>query len=491
MKTKAKCFGVWICLIASLFLYGCFSPVRYGANLESEAIPEQHYSDLALTGEALDRWWEAYGDANLNAFIESVLHENMSLQVSYLRMLDSRMSYEQQTSGYYPSLNLSAGAGVGGVVYSDPSADPNYSLSLSLGYEIDLWGRLRAQSVVSEASLYTAQDAAESAAISLVANVVTQWFNVQYYHDRIALTKQLLALSETYYTLVQDYYRSGQSTGMDVLEQNNQLETLRSTIQSLETNARIAERSLEILAGGKVKANVEGSLPEPANVGGTVDVEELMKRRPDIRTALRAAQSADAKIVIALADRLPSLKLSFSLSYKSNSIVDLFKQLLWNLAGNFTANLFDGFKSTLAIDRAKVSFLQERLSYGVVVMEAVQEVEKALLTLKLREQELIDAQAELERQTNILAVSREYYVGGLIDYNRVLSALKSLISNSQSELEARKSLLTAQIDFFKAMGGGSWLQDVSKQNEENAQKMLDQLGESEDPESNNNDEENK
>lgn len=485
MKLRAKTIGVLFCFIVTLTVSGCFSPVRYGANLQSEVPQEMHYADLTLSGEVLDRWWEAYGDEQLNAFIENVLRENMSLQSSYLRVLDMRMASEQSKSGYYPNLNLSAGVSGGGALYTDPSADPNYSLGLSLGYEIDLWGKLRAQSVVNDASYYNAQDAAESAAITLVSNVVTQWFNVQYYNDKKALTEELLKLSESYYELVQEYYRSGQSTGMDVLEQNNQLENLRSTIKTLETNARIAERALEILAGGKIKVHVEGSLPTPIDVGGTVDVQTLMERRPDIRSALRSAQASDAKIVIALAERLPSLRLSFSLSYRNGDITELFKRLMWDLAGNFVANLFDGFKSSKAIDRAKLTFLQDKTAYGIVVLEAVQEVEKALLMLNLRNQDLADAQAELARQTNILEVSRDYYIGGMIDYNRVLSALRSMISNSQSELEARKNLLTAQIDLFKAMGGGSWLENVTEQNTKAAEKMLEQLNSNDDDNENN------
>ena len=468
-----------MCLGISMILTGCFSPVRYGGNLETNPTT-LHYADLEMSGEVLDRWWEIYGDAALNAFVETVLEENMSLQVAYLRMLDSRISYEQSTSSYYPTLNLSAGVGVGGNVSSDSTVDPSYSLGLSFGYEIDIWGRIRAQTVVNEAAVYSAQDAAESAAISLVGKVVTEWFNVQYYRDRLALTQRLLELSESYYTLVQEYYRSGQATGMDVLEQNQQLETLRSTIESQEMNIRLSERALEILAGGRTRATVEGGLPEPTGIGGTVNVEQLMKRRPDIRAALRSAQQADAKIVIALADRLPTLRLSASLAFRSADITELFKRLLWDVAANFVVNLFDGFKSTKAIDRAKVAYLQESMAYGIVVMEAVQEVEKSLLTLRLREQELKDAQAELERQKHILNVSRDYYVGGLIEYNRVLSALRSLVSSSQSELDARKNVLLAQLAVFQAMGGGTWLEDVSRRGEEKAQKALSALDEDDD-----------
>ena len=108
-------------------------------------------------------------------------------------------------------------------------------------------------------------------------------------------------------------------------------------------------------------------------------------------------------------------------------------------------------------------------------MQAVSEVEQALLELRLREQLLVDAQADLERRKEILETSREYFTHGLLDYNRVLSALRSMISSSQSELDARHNLLNAQIALFKAMGGSRWLEDARTRGKDKAKEMLEEL----------------
>ena len=463
-------------LLTMLCLQGCFSPVKYATPLD-EVVVENTYGDLALTGEIRDRWWESFGDSELNKFVEIVLENSPTLQSAYLKLLDSQYAVEQSKAGYYPSLSFNAGVGAGGNVYNETSADPNYSLGLSASYEIDIWGKVRAQKRVSELSMYAAQDAAESAAISLVGNVVTEWFAIKYYRDRQKLTQELLEIAEGYYELVEEYYRNGQTTGMDVLEQRQQIETLRATLNELDTNIRISQHKLRILAGGKANPVVEGSLPEEIDVGGSIDVDSLLENRPDIRSARRSAEQADARVVIAIADRLPTLRLSASLSYRSKTITELFERLVWDVGASLAVNLFDGFNKTTAIDRAKVTYLQQRLAYGVTVMQAIAEVEEALLNLNLRKQNLIDARAQLERQRDIHEVSREYFTGGQVTYNRVLSALRSLISASQSELDARRQLLNAQITFYKAMGGSGWLKDTSEQNTQRVKEMLKQLDE--------------
>ncbi len=435
-----------------------------------------NYGDIALSGEVRNRWWEAFGDEGLNAFAEEVLRDSPTLQIAYLKLLDAELAVKQAKSGYYPTVSFSAGVGGNGNLYSDPSADPSYSLGLSLSYEADLWGKVRAQTRVAELSRESAQDDAESAAISLVASVAAQWFAIQYYNDRKALTEQLLALSEDYYELVESYYVSGQTTGMDVLEQRQQIETLRSTLNEIDANIRIARHALSILAGGKQVPEVTGRLPEAIDPGGTPDADALLAARPDVRAALRAAQAADAKIVIALANRLPSLRLSASLSYRNASIVDLFKTLAWDVGASLAATLFDGFSKTAEIDRAKITYISQALSYALTVENAVADAEKALLNMQIAQRRLADARAQLARQQEILEVSREYFVGGSIEYNRVLSALRSTVSQSQSELDARLNLINAQIALYKTMGGAPWMQDMHRAGLETAKRQLEELG---------------
>ena len=477
LKAKLCVVAMWACV----GLLGCFSPVKYATDLEVPRL-EASYGDVSLEGEIVDRWWESYGDANLNAYVTAVLEHNPTLHVAYLRLVDSELSYRQSVSGYYPDVSFGAGVGYGGTASSESKSDPSYSLGLTASYEVDLWGKVRAQKRIGELTVQSSRDAAETAAISLVGNVVSQWLTIQYTRDRKALTEELLSISEDYCRLVEEYYRNGQTTGMDVLEQRQQIETLRATLKEQETTIRVGLHALEILSGRQVKPHVEGSLPEQVVMGGTPNIDALLERRPDLRSARRQVESADAQVVVALANRLPSLKLSTSLAFRSSSIVDLFKALIWDVGANLVVPLFDGFQQTTAIDRAKVSYLLEETSYFLAVYEAVAEVEEALLMLSLREQQLLDARAELARQREILDVSREYFVEGALDYSRVLTALRGLITTSQSELDARRQVLLAQVAVYKAMGGATWLEETSERGVERARTRLETIGETQEVE---------
>ena len=102
--------------------------------------------------------------------------------------------------------------------------------------------------------------------------------------------------------------------------------------------------------------------------------------------------------------------------------------------------------------------------------------------LSLREQQLLDARAELARQREILDVSREYFVEGALDYSRVLTALRGLIMTSQSALDARRQVLLAQVAVYKAMGGATWLEETSERGVERARTRLETIGETQEVE---------
>ena len=469
---------IWgFCLLCSVFLFqGCLKSTYYGVRETPENIPRT-YGDIQLgEGSVAERWWEVYGDNALNEALEKALDNSLTLKATYFRILQSQTQIEQSKSGYWPTASFSAGAGYGGSVSAEENThQPSFSMGLNVGYEIDIWGAVGAEARVNELGYYAAKDAAESAILSLTSNFVQAWFNVRYYRARRELITNLLALSEQYLELAKEHYKSGQATGMDVLEQEEQVRSMRVTLANLDMNEKLATHQLSQLAGGfeviQVPEGLKG-LPELPELSGIPSPEKLLERRPDIRSAYRSAQQMDARVVIALADRLPTLKLSTSLNLKSPSLIDLFSQLAWNLAANFAATLFDGFRGSAALTRAKLSFLESETSYGVTVMNAIYEVESALLKYQQSLLDLENSRIEMEQSAKLLETSQVYYIGGLLDYNRVLSMLRSHVNSSMAYLEAQNTVLKNQIAVFVAMGG-TWMSDRVEKGEQNAREILE------------------
>lgn len=463
-------------VVCTTSLCACLKPVHYGVNIEQET-QNLNYGDIQITqsGPILEQWWEAYGDEELNQALHQTLNQNLTLKAAYFKILDAQLALEQTKSEYWPTASFSANAGMGGTIDGDENPwDPNYALGLHIGYEIDLWGRVRAQTHISQLDIEASRDAAQAASLSLAAQFVLAWFDVHYYRAQRKLNENLLKIAKDYLDLVDRSYRLGQASAVDVLEQNNQIRTLQLSAQKTELQEQLTLQKLQILGSNKVQLTIapRDELPALIDVGSIVSPQALLDRRPDIRQALRQAQQADARIVIALANALPSLRLSAALNLRSTDITSLFSQLLWSLAANFVANLFDGLDTQRGIDRAKVSYLQQRLSYATTVINAVDEVQTALRQFEQSRIDWEQSLLTLKYNQELLELAKNAFLSGSVDYTRVLSALQSLIAASRSSLETHRLALQAQVSLFKAMGG-TWMQDLSAKGESSARQALD------------------
>ncbi|MFA5624860.1 MAG: TolC family protein [Bradymonadales bacterium] len=459
----------------------CLKPRYYGMRVDDEA-SRLSYGDIVLerSGPLLDRWWEAFADAGLNEALEQCLDASLTLRVAYLKILDAQYGVEMAKSGLWPSVSVSAGAGLSGSVDGEKNPwDPNYSLGLSLGYEIDLWGKVRAETRVSQINLEMARDAAQAASLSLAAQFVLAWFDVQYYRAQSKLNDELLALAEDYRELVEHSYRLGQTSAVDVLEQNLQLRNLQLNAQKLALQERLAMQRLKILGsqGDDFEVTPREGLPDLVAMGYIVEPALLLERRPDIRSALRQVEQADAKIVVALANSLPSLRLAASFNLRSTDITSLFSQLFWSLAANFVANILESAKQSYQIQRAKISFFQQRILYSNVILNAVDEVEQALRQFEQARLDYNESLLTLEHRRELLELSRNSFSSGSIDYSRVLTALQGLFSASRASLDAKRYALQMQVALFKAMGG-TWMEEGTHKGEAAARESLKSLKES-------------
>ena len=181
----------------------------------------------------------------------------------------------------------------------------------------------------------------------------------------------------------------------------------------------------------------------------------LLERRPDLRAARLRVEAADERVGAAVADLLPTLRLSAEFGYQSFEISQLFDSFIGNLAAGLTAPLFDGGRRLAEIDRSDAVLFERLQQYGQAWITALQEVEDALAREREQKQLLsrLDEQIGLAEAT--LTRARESYLGGLADYLTVLTALQTVQTLERNRLAARGRLLSFRVQLHRALGG-SW-----------------------------------
>ncbi len=190
----------------------------------------------------------------------------------------------------------------------------------------------------------------------------------------------------------------------------------------------------------------------------------MLTRRPDIQAALHRLEAAGWSLAAAKADRLPAVRLSGSAAYQSDDFADLFDNWLANLAAGFTAPVFDGGRRSAEVMRSE-AVRDERLSaYKETVLQAITEVENALIREDRQAAYLATLQQQLDYARQALKEAQNRYRNGSIDYLNVLASLTSVQRLEQDVIRGRQALYSERISLYRALGG-TWTGAPLKENE--------------------------
>jgi outer membrane protein TolC len=227
----------------------------------------------------------------------------------------------------------------------------------------------------------------------------------------------------------------------------------------VESAISLSQNRIAVLTGRVPGADIGGqrdALPELPPIPGTGLPGDLLVRRPDVRAARLRAEAADHRVAAAVADRLPSLRLSGSLGKQSGDITEIFTvPTVWSVLGQLIAPLVDGGRRKAEVERNE-AVVDERLAdYGQALLSAIVEVDSAIV----QENQQILYVAQLAEQVEVagaaLQDAQARYREGLSEqgFLQVLTALQTQQRAELSLLSARRQLVSFRIQLCRALGG--------------------------------------
>jgi NodT family efflux transporter outer membrane factor (OMF) lipoprotein len=260
---------------------------------------------------------------------------------------------------------------------------------------------------------------------------------------------------------------AGLTTVLDVEQANTNYEQTRAQIPSLESSLVQNMNRLAVLTGqppGALEASLQPRKPIPI---APVDVvagvpADVLRRRPDIRSAERqlAAQTAEVGVATAalypsLSLMYPSLSLNGSISWTSlhaSDLLDGFRNERSGLTLSLPIFNAGALRQNIKVQNALVT--QALASYEATVLAAYEEVENALdawTSEQRRHQALVQAVESARRAADLALVQ---YNSGLVDFQTVLTADRQLISLEDSLAISDGEMTSNLIRLYKALGGG-------------------------------------
>jgi outer membrane protein, multidrug efflux system len=445
-------------LVLFLALAGC--AIQGPATRPEVAMPAAWTTPATEAASMEGSWWRSFGAAPLLDLIDEALAANPDLAQTAERVVQAELSLRTAGASLFPS--VSAGASTS-ARRSDGGEGPSTrsestSASLSVNYEVDLWGRLAAGRRSARAGVEASRFDLDSARLSLAAGVAQAWFQSLALRVRLDIARENLALAERLLAIVEVRYRNGAASALDLSRQRTTVLSQRAAQLPLQEQQRQTEGALALLLGrapqgfGAPQASFTAlAIPEVAP--GLPS--ELLARRPDLAAAEARLAAADADVDAARAALLPSFELSGSAGLASTALLSLSNPVSTaTLAASIAQTLFDGGRRQVQVELSESQRRQLVDGYRSAVLASLQEVEVALTqAARYREQETTQ-QSILDEAQRALQLAERRYREGVDDLATLLDAQRTLFSAQDNLAQTRLARLTAALDLFKALGGG-------------------------------------
>lgn len=402
-----------------------------------------------------DEWWTSFEDPILDSLIQAGLEENLILAGNWEQYKAARAIIKRERSFLFPQVDA-----FGGVATNqrrgDLSEDMEFQAGLAASYELDLWGRIRAGVQAEEYNAEAVLRDYQAAAMTISAEIANTWYQLLTARRQIELIDEQIQTNEDIVKLIRARFAGGQIRAVDILRQEQLLESTRDQKIIYETNRELLENRLAVLLG-RPPQNIQdfrpGVLPELPPLPDTGLPLELIRRRPDLQQAYNLVLAADREMAYAVRSKFPVISLDATGSFNSAEIGNLFENWTYSLTGNLVAPLIYGRRLSAEVSRTEAIKNQRLFEYGQAVLTAFEEVENALF----QEQKQLERLEVLERRLDLSSKTsrqlRVEFLNGLSPYLDVLLALDEQQQLEREMLEARQELLEIRIGLYRALAG--------------------------------------
>ena len=463
-ENNARRLSLRTLVIFALFGVALISFSACTPQTKSVSVPVDTTRAFSEGGNAVvsDRWWDAFENERLSKLVDSALSTNFGLQNTWQRLRAAQAVVERESSSFFPTLDASAGGELS-QYQTEFVQNQQLRLGLSSSYEVDLWGRIRSR---VEASRYRARATRadyQTAALSLAAEVSRTWFQLSEAQRQLEVVRAQVATNEKVLSLLKARFGRGQIRSVDILRQQQLLEATREQETAAEARLQSLKHQLAVLLGQPPQQEVEvstDSLPGLPALPETGLPTQLVRRRPDIRSAFNRLQAADREVAAAISNRYPRLSITASASTAADNANQLFQDWARSVAGNLLAPLFYGGQLQAEVDRTQAVKQQRLYEYGQTVLTAFREVENALMREKKQKETIQSIRRQLSLARQAYEQLRLEYFNGMSGYLDVLTALEEMQQLRRDLLTAQRRLLEYRVSLYRSLAGGVEMEDA-------------------------------
>jgi multidrug efflux system outer membrane protein len=476
---------------------------------DAPTIPD--WKDSAAQGDLASQrsdpdptWWLSFDDPLLAELIQKGIAGNLDLQQAVVRVLEARQSiataraaglptlsgnasYQREqlgakgileSQGAYQDLNaladrlkpydatvpgLSTSIANGGNRALNKIAAPVnlYQYGLDASWELDLFGRVRRSVEEARAQSQAQAEALNDALIVLESEIVQSYIQLRGAQALRASQEENVKAAGANLDLTRRRQQNGLTTQLDVDQAQTQFDQTRRQLPAYDGQVQQAMNALSVLIGqapGAVDDQLRESQPLPS-IASAVSVgvpSSLARRRPDIRQAEASLHAATAGVGVAVAQFYPDILLtgSFGLRATDASYLTNWASHFYGAGPAISLPIFSGGRLASNLTLARAQQREAALNYRGTVLNALREVEDALVTYRVDRASRDLLQETLDSAQLTWDLAQNQYDHGLTNFINVLTAESTVLTDRQTLVQTDVQLVNDIVSLYRALGGG-------------------------------------
>jgi len=432
-----------------------------------EGVPSQ-----TVQGAVDITWWKSFRDVELSSLVERLAAQNLDLKTAAERVIQSVAQRRIAASQGLPHIdgqslntyNRQSPNGPISLFVPTPGASPDYALfhdGLTSSWQLDLFGRVRRAVEAADANALAAVENRHGVALAAVAELAQSYVQLRGIQDRLGIARRNLRLAEENVELVNNRFRNGVATTLDMAQARAQQATIAATVPPLRAREAELINVIGLLLGEAPRA-LEAELRRPRIIPRAPRKVPVglpgtsVRRRPDVREAEARLHEATAQTGVAVANFYPDVTLNGAAAVESLHLGNLFTptSAAFAVGPSFSIPIFEGGRLRGALALSEARQRETAIFFQETVLRAWKEVDDALTNYREAQRRRVDIARSVTENQSALQAARQRYSEGATNFLDVTATQAQLLQSENDLSDSDTQIAAGLVNLYRALGGG-------------------------------------
>lgn len=410
-------------------------------------------------------WWGRFNDENLTRNLLTVYENNYDLKNAALKVQENEKLVSMQFANELPQLtfsgnlnrNLQAPRQQFGSLQIPKYSQYNYYLPLTMGYEVDIWGKNRLKTKSMKEQLEIVKQAQRATYISLTSDFAAEYFNLIKADKLLDIQNELIKTQENIVSMVSEKYETGLCSINELLAEEKFLTSLKEERNKHKLTKEVLEESLKVYLvnfDGEIERNSYENVVLVENIPQEYR-SAIIENRPDFKQEEANIRRIGFDVRVAKREFLPNFTIFGQIGLNAYHLGSLFNspsQFL-NLGVLPTMDLFSGGRKIAFLKMKKFQYEAALNDYQKTILESIKEINSGLVDYKAAIENYSESVTRLNTQTRIYGLAKDKNEIGASGNLEVMYAKEAYLMTEKEEVSNKINSIISTISLYKATGG--------------------------------------